>query len=104
VLLLQYQIIKKKKEMNKIRRKELEKATSLLNDASVLLEEIMGIIEAAKDEEQECYDNLSEGLQASEKGQKYEENSILLDEAFSSVDQALSACNSAIENIETASE
>lgn len=53
--------------MNKARRKELEKAIELLNQAKE-------IVENCQVEEQECYDNLNEGLQATEKGQQYETN------------------------------
>lgn len=53
--------------MNHDRRSRLEKAV-------LLIEEARDIIESCEAEERECYDNLSEGLQASERGQKYEEN------------------------------
>jgi hypothetical protein len=38
-----------------------------------LLSEAQEIIESIKDGEQEKFDNLSEGLQQTEKGQKFEE-------------------------------
>ena len=41
--------------MNKQRRVEINKAISLLQEALLILE-------GARDEEQECFDNLSEGL------------------------------------------
>ena len=52
-------------------------------DAATMIEEI-------RDEEQEKFDNLSEGLQASEKGQA-------LEAAVSSLDTALDAANNAAE-------
>lgn len=51
--------------MNKARRKELERALELLEEAKA-------IIEQCHEEEQEGFDNLSEGLQQSENGQKIE--------------------------------
>lgn len=53
--------------MNKERRKELNKAIKLL-------EEAQEIIACVMDEEQEAYDNLPEGIQSSEKGEEMDEN------------------------------
>lgn len=49
--------------MNKARRKELEKAKDLLEQAQ-------SIIEAVQEEEQEAFDNMPEGLQSSERGEQ----------------------------------
>lgn len=76
--------------MNKDRRKELEKALSLIEDAK-------GIVECVKDEEQDRFDNLTEGLQAAERGQKMEENCQTLEDAIGQLEEA-------IDNINTASE
>lgn len=76
--------------MNKDRRKELEKALGLLSEAREILE-------AAKDEEQEYFDNMPEGLQSGEKGEKAEN-------AISEIEEAISSIESAEENINTASE
>ncbi|MDB4919477.1 hypothetical protein [Mucilaginibacter sp.] len=53
--------------MNKAQRKELCKALELIENASEIIIRI-------KDEEQDKFDNLSEGLQATEVNQKLEEN------------------------------
>lgn len=60
--------------MNKKQRERLERAASLISEAKEIIEQI-------RDEEQEKFENLSEGLQASEKGQALEENSSSLDGA-----------------------
>jgi hypothetical protein len=59
--------------MNKYQRKELERA----ND---LLEEAKEIISRVKDEEQDKYDNLPEGLQNTNANKKLEENADELDD------------------------
>lgn len=52
--------------MNKARRKELERAIELLEQAKE-------IIEAVTEEEQEAYDNLPESIQYGERGEAMEE-------------------------------
>ena len=76
--------------MNKNDRKELEKALTLLGEAQE-------IIDAIKDGEQEKFDNLSEGLQQTEKGQKFEETVSTLEDAWSSIDEAIGSINEAME-------
>ena len=76
--------------MNKENRKELEKAISLIEDAKQ-------IIESIKDDEQDKFDNLPEGLQQSERGEKFEENVSVLDDALSQLEEV-------IDNISTATE
>ena len=80
----------KQREMNKNDRKELEKALALLGEAQE-------IIDAIKDGEQEKFDNLSEGLQQTEKGQKFEETVLILEDAWSSIDEAVGSINEAME-------
>lgn len=53
--------------MNKTRRKQLE-------DLIEQLSEIKDSIEAVMEEEQEAFDNLPEGIQASERGEAMQEN------------------------------
>ena len=52
--------------MNRARRKELERAVELLQQA----QEIIGSV---RDDEQEAYDNLPEGIQYSERGEQMSE-------------------------------
>jgi hypothetical protein len=80
----------KQREMNKNDRKELEKALALLGEAQE-------IIDAIKDGEQEKFDNLSEGLQQTEKGQKFEETVSILEDAWNSIDEAVGSINEAME-------
>lgn len=78
--------------MNDARRKELKKAVSLIDDAKEKLLEARGIVDIARDEEQDAYDNLPESLQESEKGEAINDNIDRLDEAvyeLESVDDTL---------------
>ena len=59
--------------MNKQRRNELQKAINFLNHIKNDFENTIAIIESAASEEQECFDNLTEGLQATERGQRMQE-------------------------------
>lgn len=76
--------------MNKQRRKQLEKVVELL---TAQMEEL----EYIKDEEQECYDNLPEGLQCSEKGEVMEENIDEIDSAISDLENVIEYISSVIE-------
>jgi len=68
-------------DMNNGRRKELEKASALIEDAK-------GIIESCRDEEQDYLDAMPESLQSSDK--------------YSTAEQAISEMDSAIDGLETA--
>lgn len=48
-------------------------------------------LEALKEEERAAFDNLPEGLQQSERGQRMEEIGDYLDEAIGAIDQCLDA-------------
>lgn len=76
--------------MNNKDRKKLE-------EALILLGESQEIIDSIKESEQEKYENLPEGIQQSEKGQKLEESASLLEEAWDSIDEAIGNINIAIE-------
>lgn len=76
--------------MNKERRKELEKALGLLNQAKE-------IVESCQQQEQEGYENLNEGLQASERGQKLETNADNLQCAVDEFDTVIEYINEAME-------
>ncbi|MDD4592809.1 MAG: hypothetical protein PHG06_20645 [Parabacteroides sp.] len=75
--------------MNKRDRKELEKALELLNSASE-------IITMIKEQEEEKYDNLPEGIQNSERGEKFQEGIDNLDYAISDLETAVEFLNEAI--------
>lgn len=53
--------------MNKARRKDIQKAIDLICKAE-------GILAFAEGDEQDAYDNMPEGLQDSERGEKMSEN------------------------------
>ena len=59
--------------MNNQRRKDLTKAIELIEEAK-------SIVNAAEEEEQEFFDNMPEGLQASERGERAEEAAQSLEE------------------------
>ena len=62
--------------MNNTRRKQLQKAIELISDAYSIIEEV-------RQDEQESFDNLPDGIQESERGQLMEENAYRLDEIYS---------------------
>lgn len=51
--------------MNKARRKDIARAIELMEQA-------WGILQTVRDEEQEAFDNMPEGLQSSERGEAME--------------------------------
>lgn len=59
--------------MNKPRRKELKRALEMLAEARAIIESMM-------EEEQEAFENMPEGLQVSELGEKIEENAQRLED------------------------
>lgn len=76
--------------MNKQRRKDLQRAIELLEEAK-------SIVEDSSTEEQAGFDNLPESLQGAERGEKMEENVSSLDEAVSSTDDAINSIQEAID-------
>lgn len=64
--------------MNKLRRKQLQAAADLL-------EEARAIIESVREEEQEAFDNMPEGLQYSERGETMETNIGTMDESLDTI-------------------
>lgn len=76
--------------MNKQGRAELERASKLLDEAR-------SIIEAVGEEEQEKFDNLTEGLQAAERGQRMEEVAEVLAEQVEAIGEVLTALEEAQE-------
>ncbi len=74
------------KKMNAERRKQIDEMIKLLQDVDVQI---------ILDEEQEYYDNMPEGLQSGERGDK-------ANEAISSLESAMSAIEEAIDYLESA--
>jgi len=75
--------------MNKDRRKALQEAVSKLDEARAALFEAKGLIETAKDEEQDYFDNMPEAFQQGDKGQAAEAAIAELDNAIESIDAAV---------------
>lgn len=75
--------------MNAQRRKEIE---AVLNE----LADLRNRVEALHGEEQDAFDNLPEGLQASERGQASEAAASALDGALSAFDDIESSLNEAM--------
>jgi hypothetical protein len=76
--------------MNKERRKALD-------DLVVRLEVIVEELGALRDEESDYYDNMPEGLQASEKGVRAEEAANQLSEALEEIETAITLISEAKE-------
>lgn len=73
--------------MNKERRAEIAKAAEMIREA-------VGILENARDGEQEYLDNMPENMQGGDKGSAAEE-------AISNLDSAISDAESAADNAES---
>lgn len=66
--------------MNNTRRKEIDKAIGMLEEAKSILENVAS-------EERDAYDNMSENLKGGERGETMERCADALDEAVSSLDE-----------------
>jgi flagellar biosynthesis chaperone FliJ len=69
--------------MNAQRRKQIQSLIDTIDDAKSQLETL-------RDDEQEYYDNMPEGLQAGEKGDKAQECATALDDAVNDMESAIS--------------
>ena len=76
--------------MNKERRKAIEE---IIDQLGVLKEQV----ESISEEEQEAYDNLPEGIQYSERGEAMGENATDLEDAASTIDEAITTLQDIIE-------
>ena len=76
--------------MNNVRRSELQMIIDIINAKKDDLEYCM-------DEEQYAHDNLPEGLQASEQGEKMENAVSCMDEAISLLEDAILSLQDAIQ-------
>lgn len=73
-----------------------QKRRTLLSKLNETLQEVSFLLSQYKDEEQDTFDSLPEGLQNSERGQSIQANSDLLDTAQTAVDDAIMSINEAI--------
>ena len=74
--------------MNNIRRKAIQEIMDKLEDLKC-------DIESLRDEEQEAFDNLPEGIQASERGEAMESAAYNLDEAYESIESVIESLEEA---------
>lgn len=70
--------------MNKVRRKELDRAADMLREA-------YSIIESCRDDEEGAYDNLPESFQDGERGEEMQEYIDVMDEVMDQIDEAANA-------------
>ena len=76
--------------MNNDRRTRIKQAVGMLQEA-------LSILETARDEEQEYYDNMPESLQGSERGEAAEQAVSNLEDVCSNLEDAISSAESAAE-------
>ena len=76
--------------MNDARRKEIQRAQMLIGEAK-------GILEVALTQEQDEFDNMPERAQDGEDGQRAEDAVDALERAATCCDDAITACEEAIE-------
>jgi ribosome recycling factor len=76
--------------MNAERRKEIAKAHAMIDEAK-------SILEAARDEEQEFFENMPENMQEGEKGSAAENAVQSLEEAIDGLETAMGNCDAATE-------
>jgi hypothetical protein len=76
--------------MNSQHREELARARAFIEQAQT-------IIQTVRSEEQQAFDNLSEGLQQTTRGQAYEEIEQQLAEADDSCDNVIANLDAAVE-------
>lgn len=85
--------------MNQDQRKVLQTILDKLTDMQATVNDLRSEVDTERDAEDEKYANLSDGLQASEKGQALEEARDNLDGVISALDEAESALGNAIDNL-----
>ena len=90
--------------MNKARRKILSDLLTQIIKIKDELEDLKSGVESEGESERESFDNLSEGLQQADNGQKIEAAATELEQAVSSVDDAINCLNDAVTSIEAATE
>jgi hypothetical protein len=76
--------------MNDARRKEIQRAQSLIGEAK-------GILEAAATQERDDYDNMPQDLQNDDAGERVEDAVDTLEIAAKCCDEAISACEESMQ-------
>lgn len=88
--------------MNKARRKSLDNLRNLIEEHMNGLAELVADLDGLKDEEQESFDNMSEGLQASENGQRIEAAADALANAHSELESVGDTLQTVLDSIDEA--
>ena len=88
--------------MNAERRKELNHAIELVNDAQSNLEEAANIIESCRGEEEEYMDNMPENLQESDRYYRAEEAIESMENAEEVIQDILSTIEDAANSLDEA--
>ena len=86
--------------MNKQQRKRISDAIRVLQEAYDTIDQVYGELDAIKYEEQEKFDNLSEGLQESEMGETMQNAIDTLDDACSDLESARDEVEQTYTNLE----
>lgn len=68
-----------------------------INEICLQIETLLDLVQELQDEEQTCFDNLTEGLQASERGQSMEAAAETLSDAVDSLAEAIQSLEVAAE-------
>lgn len=84
--------------MNKLRRKEISEVQDNIRQAQTILAEAAEQLEAIKNEEQEYHDNMPEGIQMGDKGDKSQEAADNLESAFDTLQSINDEIDEALEN------
>lgn len=90
--------------MNKERRKEISEVHEKIRQAQAILSEVAEELESIKSYEEEYYDNMPEGIQAGEKGDKAQEAIDNLASAFDTLGSINDEINEALESLSSAAE
>lgn len=90
--------------MNKHDRKQVDEWIEIVDEASKALSAVPEDLETLADEEQGKYDNMTEGLQESDSGQRILTAAEALSEAHSAVEEANEALDTALEKLQEAND
>jgi DNA repair ATPase RecN len=88
--------------MNKARRTAVDKELATVRDAMDALRTALHNLQDLAAEEQDCFDNMPEGLQASENGQRIEEIAQAFESANSTLESAIDEIDAAADEISDA--
>jgi len=90
--------------MNNERRKVLNLISGKIETMKEELESLRDLLDAVKDEEQEAFDNLPEGLQQADRGQAMEAAVEKLQEVYDAADDACERLQEAVDAIAEAAQ